>query len=86
MTSTSRTVTNGRLVDGAKLDNITVTQPVNLDTIESNVASVQSDLAAHEANTSNPHSVTKAQVGLSNVDNTSDANKPISTATQTALD
>lgn len=28
----------------------------------------------------------KADVGLSNVDNTSDANKPISTATQTALD
>lgn len=27
----------------------------------------------------------KAAVGLSNVDNTSDANKPISTATQTAL-
>ncbi|QFG12530.1 hypothetical protein PBI_TOAKA_30 [Mycobacterium phage Toaka] len=30
-------------------------------------------------------SVTKANVGLGNVDNTSDANKPISTATQTAL-
>ena len=29
--------------------------------------------------------VTKAEVGLSNVDNTSDVNKPISTATQTAL-
>lgn len=29
--------------------------------------------------------LTKTQVGLSNVDNTSDANKPISTATQTAL-
>lgn len=29
---------------------------------------------------------TKAQVGLGNVDNTSDANKPVSTATQTALD
>jgi hypothetical protein len=28
----------------------------------------------------------KAAVGLSNVDNTSDANKPVSTATQTALD
>lgn len=28
----------------------------------------------------------KATVGLSNVDNTSDANKPVSTATQTALD
>ena len=30
--------------------------------------------------------VTKSHVGLGNVDNTSDANKPISTATQTALD
>lgn len=40
----------------------------------------------HIADTSNPHSVTKAQVGLGNVDNTADVNKPISTATQTALD
>jgi hypothetical protein len=31
------------------------------------------------------HTHTKAQVGLGNVDNTSDANKPISTATQAAL-
>lgn len=30
--------------------------------------------------------LTKADIGLSNVDNTSDINKPISTATQTALD
>ena len=30
--------------------------------------------------------VTKTHVGLGNVDNTSDANKPVSTATQTALD
>ncbi len=30
--------------------------------------------------------LTKTQVGLANVDNTSDANKPVSTATQTALD
>lgn len=29
--------------------------------------------------------VTKANVGLGNCDNTSDANKPVSTATQTAL-
>lgn len=43
-------------------------------------------LAAHIADTDNPHEVTKAQVGLPNVDNTSDANKPVSTATQTALD
>ena len=31
--------------------------------------------ASHASNTSNPHSVTKSQVGLSNVDNTSDATK-----------
>lgn len=42
-------------------------------------------LNTHTSNTSNPHSVTKAQVGLGNVDNTSDVNKPVSTATQTAL-
>ena len=40
---------------------------------------------SHIASTVNPHTVTKAQVGLANVDNTSDVNKPVSTATQTAL-
>lgn len=40
---------------------------------------------SHVSDTGNPHAVTKAQVGLGNVDNTSDLNKPISTATQTAL-
>lgn len=44
------------------------------------------NIQAHITNTANPHSVTATQVGLGNVDNTSDANKPISTATQTALD
>ena len=33
-----------------------------------------------------PTGITKSDVGLANVDNTTDANKPISTATQTALD
>lgn len=42
-------------------------------------------LTGHTGNTSNPHGVTKAQVGLGNADDTSDANKPISTATQAAL-
>ena len=45
----------------------------------------QTDLAAHTSSTANPHNVTKTQVGLGNVDNTSDASKPVSTATQTAL-
>lgn len=41
---------------------------------------------AHLIDTNNPHGVTKAQVGLGNVDNTSDENKPVSTAQQAALD
>lgn len=45
----------------------------------------QSSLIAHTTDTNNPHNVTKAQVGLGNADNTSDINKPVSTATQTAL-
>lgn len=40
----------------------------------------------HVANKENPHSVTKEQVGLGNVDNTSDLDKPISNATSTALE
>lgn len=42
-------------------------------------------LIDHINDSTNPHSVTKSQVGLGNVDDTSDANKPISTATQDAL-
>jgi lysophospholipase L1-like esterase len=40
---------------------------------------------SHTEDKANPHGVTKAQVGLSNVDNTKDADKPVSTATQAAL-
>lgn len=53
--------------------------------ITADIDAVQSNLETHINNKSNPHEVTKAQVGLSEVDNTSDANKPISNATQTAL-
>lgn len=42
---------------------------------------VESNLDAHVTNRSNPHSVTKSQVGLGNVDNTSDANKSVKYAT-----
>ena len=50
------------------------------------VVAAKSTADTHIARTDNPHATTKAQVGLGNVDNTSDANKPISTATQAALD
>jgi len=55
--------------------------------IEINLNDVASatDLSSHELDVNNPHAVTKTQVGLSDVDNTSDVNKPISSATQTAL-
>lgn len=58
-----------------------------VDALNSGInATLVSQYNEHIDNTSNPHNVTKVQIGLSNVDNTSDMNKPISTATQTALD
>lgn len=43
-------------------------------------------VASHAGNTDNPHKVTKVQVGLGNVDNTADVNKPVSGPQQEALD
>lgn len=43
------------------------------------------EFEAHINAKTNPHRVTKEQIGLSNVDNTSDMDKPISTLTQLAL-
>ena len=41
---------------------------------------------SHMENTQNPHGVTAEQLGLGNVDNTSDEDKPISRSVKTALD
>ena len=49
-------------------------------------AAITSNLNNHISDYHNPHKVTKAQVGLSDVDNTSDADKPVSNATQAELD
>ena len=46
---------------------------------------LQTKLKSHADSTSNPHKITKSQIGLGNVDNTSDINKPISSAAQEAL-
>ena len=46
----------------------------------------QSIIFNNATQTFEPTTVTKAMVGLGSVDNTSDAGKPVSTATQTALD
>ncbi len=75
------------------IDSGATTELINKISVnESNITGLKStkanatDVNGHIENKNNPHSVTKAQLDLGNVDNTSDLNKPISTATQTALD
>lgn len=58
----------------------------DLDDLQGQITTNKGTMDNHIANTNNPHQVTKTQVGLGNVDNTSDVDKPISTATQNALD
>ena len=85
----------------AAVANVVNAAPASLDTLKeladalgndaSFAATVTNSLAA-KAPIASPtftgtvSGITKAMVGLGNVDNTSDANKPISTATQAALD
>lgn len=83
LTITSATTSQAGLMsssDKTKLDGLK-----DQSGIISDINAVQTNLKTHINNKSNPHKVTKDQVGLGNVDNTSDANKPISNATQTAL-
>lgn len=51
----------------------------------SDVTALETKVNNHITNKSNPHTVTKTQVGLGNVNNTSDADKPVSTAQATAI-
>lgn len=76
-----------------KVDNTTdLEKPVSVATqqelnkLSSNIGTLNEQIVTHVGDRQNPHHVTKEQVGLENVDNTSDADKPISTATQSALD
>jgi len=73
------------IYDGAnwipQTDLITQQLEINIDDING----LETDVANHVGDLANPHAVTKTQVGLSNVDNTSDVNKPISNAVQIAL-
>lgn len=83
LTITSATISQAGLMsssDKTKLDGLK-----DQAGITSDIDAVQTNLETHINNKSNPHEVTKDQVGLGNVNNTSDANKPISNATQTAL-
>lgn len=55
-------------------------------TVEAAINANKTAIDTHVAKQDNPHNVTAAQVGLDKVDNTSDADKPVSTAQQAALD
>lgn len=59
--------------------------PVDNTPLNQNFDSIDAAIAGHVADTNNPHQTTKEQVGLGNVDNTSDADKPLSAAAQAAL-
>ena len=59
--------------------NVTAAQ-IGLGNVNTELAAVEGDISAHKKDTDNPHNVTKSQVGLGNVDNTSDMDKPVSTA------
>ena len=66
------------------IDNVTTTSTTK--PLSANQGKVLNDnINVHKDNIDNPHDVTKAQVGLSSVDNTTDLDKPVSTAQQTAL-
>jgi len=75
-----------------RVTDISDTEIGYLNGVTSAIQTQINDLGTNKAPVNDPtftgtvSGVTKSHVGLANVDNTSDANKPVSTATQTALD
>lgn len=65
---------------------VAVQDAINKINIDSTKFATKDELNDHVRDKNNPHNVTKEQIGLGNVDNTADMNKPISTPTQLALD
>lgn len=79
----------GKALENNKVDKVEGKQLSTNDytTAEKNkVAEAINESTANTLITTAINSLTKTSIGLNNVDNTSDLNKPISTATQTALD
>ena len=76
---------NGSQVTALHADNIATGTVANAR-LNSSVVVLDSNSKIPAYDGSQVTDLTKTQVGLGNVDNTSDANKPVSTATQTAID
>ena len=53
--------------------------------VDNSSKGVKDKLDSHVADKANPHQVTKTQVGLGNVDNTADVDKPVSNAVSSAI-
>ena len=83
----SQEAVNNALVAGIGLDK-TYNDNANTITldIDSTVVTLDGSQTLTNKTITSPSGLVKGDVGLGNVDNTSDANKPVSTATQTALD
>lgn len=82
----SDTVTSNYNELSGNISDLSDTVSANYTDLDDKITVAKGDLSDHIADKSNPHEVTATQVGLGDCDNTSDLNKPISTATQTALD
>lgn len=78
--STTASYIEERLICAVAVGNATVTAVLSSEQYAS-----YDDLQDHIADADNPHKVTKAQVGLGLVDNTSDVDKPVSTAQAAAI-
>ena len=53
--------------------------------VDTKVGGVRQELNIHIGDLLNPHQVTKGQIGLGNVDNTADADKPVSNSVQATI-
>jgi len=78
-------ITNPAGTDEYLLETAPGTRNITQSALDAYLATLFAPLS-HALDLDNPHSVTPAQIGLGNVDNTADADKPVSAAQQAALD
>ena len=82
---TSGTDLSSSVATGTTTPVITLNVPDASATARGVISTTSQTIAGDKTFTGTTSGITKSMVGLSNVDNTSDVNKPVSTATQTAL-
>lgn len=84
-TTVSKAIDNE--INRAKESELLITSSLNneIARVEAKEEKIKNVLVDHIKDNNNPHNVTKEQIGLGEVDNTSDINKPISNAVQLAL-